>query len=54
MVDVLDHELNMHLPLNLDRRQVLHQVRDQPVRIQVSVKVWYVENLLPMELQLVF
>ena len=53
MVDVLDHELNMHPPLNPDLLQVLRQVRDRPVHIQVSEKVWCVENLLPTELQLV-
>jgi hypothetical protein len=54
MVDGLNHELSKPLPLNLDQRQVLRQVRDQLGRIQESVKVWCVENQLPMELLLEF
>ena len=54
MVGGLNHELSMPLPLNLDQLQVLRQVRDQLGRIQESVKVWCVENQLPMELLLEF
>ena len=53
-VDVLDHELGKHPPLNLDLRPVLRQVRDQLEHIQVSEKVWCAENLLPMEQLLEF
>ena len=53
-VDVLDHELGKHLPLNLDLRPVLRQVRDQLERTQVSEKVWCAENLLPKEQLLEF
>ena len=53
-VDALNHGLSRRLPLNLDLRQVLRQVRGQLGRIQESVKVWYVENQSPMEQLLVF
>ena len=53
-VDALNHGLSTPLPLNLDLRQVLRQVRGQLGRTQESVKVWCVENQSPMEQLLVF
>ena len=53
-VDGQCHALNMHLPLNLDLRQVLRRVRDQLGHIQVNAKAGYVENQLPRELLLEF
>ena len=54
MVDVRCHGQDKHPPLNLDQHLKQHLTRVQLERTQVSEKVWFVENLLPMELQPVF
>jgi hypothetical protein len=43
----------MRFPTDQDLRQVIRQVRDQSVRIPLSVKVECVENHFPKEQQLV-
>jgi hypothetical protein len=54
MADDRCHVQDTHPPLNLGLRQVQRRVLVQLGHIQVSVKVWYAENLLPTELQLEF
>ena len=54
MVDVLSREPDKKFLINLDQRQVTHQVRDQSGRTLTNVKVEFVENHFPRALLLEF
>ena len=54
MVDVLNHGPDMPLPLNLDQLLIANLTLFQLEHTQVSAKVLFLENQLPMALLLEF
>jgi hypothetical protein len=54
MVGGLNHGTNKPYLVDLDRLQVIHQVRDQFARIPVNAKVESAESHFPKELLLEF